>query len=82
MHACVYGLLVTLLNREVRAGSQVKFAQRYCNHLDINSISRHMEFHTKPDHSDGSAEPLDSMRELDPRGDAALEGGEDAIEEL
>jgi len=41
-----------------------------------------MEFHTKPDHSDGSAEPLDSMRELDPRGDAALEGGEDAIEEL
>lgn len=25
----------------------VKFGQRYCNHLDINSISRHMEYHIK-----------------------------------
>jgi len=41
-----------------------------------------MEFHTKPDHSDGSAEPPDSVRELDLRGDAALEEGEDAREEL
>ena len=24
---------------------QVKLPLRYCNHLDINSISRHMEYH-------------------------------------
>lgn len=25
----------------------VKLPHRYCNHLDINTISRHMEYHTE-----------------------------------
>lgn len=25
----------------------VKLPERYCNHLDINTISRHMEYHTE-----------------------------------
>jgi hypothetical protein len=30
---------------------QVKLPQRYCNHLDINSISRHMEYHAEALHA-------------------------------